>query len=331
LGKLVFGGAYGAGVFGLYGLLGWLGAPQFYDKLLCVPLLNLTVRALDGASLSLEAWFRRQKISALEWAAGWSPQQANFAWMGVWIALFGTMTFTGFLGGKQPGSSPAFWMKACEEGRWHACRTLAHSLDVACQNNSGPGCFSLGMLLNGGKEVPRNPTGAARSFSRGCDLGLPYSCISLASLVNSDGSDLLAVPCQHGDVQSCLTLGLLYQRGQGVARNDASALALFREACASGSPRGCGLVGESYLFGQGTPVNRPGARVSLEKACELGDAPSCYNTGLMYRLGEAVPKDEMTALKRFGRACDLGFRLACRAKQEIPALPATAALPQTTR
>ena len=55
-GKVIFGAAYGAGVFVLYGWLGSLGAPQFYDKLLCVPVLNLTVRALDRASIALSAW-----------------------------------------------------------------------------------------------------------------------------------------------------------------------------------------------------------------------------------------------------------------------------------
>src|SRR6185295_348442 len=46
LGKVIFGAAYGAGIFGLVPVLEGLGAPVFYDKLLCVPVLNLTVRAL---------------------------------------------------------------------------------------------------------------------------------------------------------------------------------------------------------------------------------------------------------------------------------------------
>ena len=41
LGRTIFGVLYGLGVFGLYALLGAIGAPTFYDKLLCVPLLNL--------------------------------------------------------------------------------------------------------------------------------------------------------------------------------------------------------------------------------------------------------------------------------------------------
>src|SRR5260370_14035694 len=51
----LFGGMYGAGVFALYAALGWMGAPTFYDKLLCVPPLNLMVSALDRAALALGA------------------------------------------------------------------------------------------------------------------------------------------------------------------------------------------------------------------------------------------------------------------------------------
>ena len=47
LGRAVFGVLYGLGVFGLYALLTALGAPTFYDKLLCVPLLNLMVPSID--------------------------------------------------------------------------------------------------------------------------------------------------------------------------------------------------------------------------------------------------------------------------------------------
>lgn len=324
-GKIIFGGAYGAGVFGLYGLLGWFGAPQFYDKLLCVPVLNLTVRALDRASVSLSVWLSKRKFKPLELTAGWTPQQANFAWMGVWIAVFGVMSATGFIGGKQPGGNPAFWVKACEEGRWHACRTLAHTLDVACQNNSGPGCFSLGMLLSAGKEVPRNPSGAARSYGRGCELGLSYSCMGLQGLVSTDGPKVLSQPCDQGDPESCLTLGLLYLRGQGVAPNAITALELFRKTCDAGLPRGCGLVGEGYLFGQGVTVDQVVAKKELEKACDLGDGSSCYNTGLMYRQGAGTARDELTAQKRLGRACSLGFRLACRVIQQIPVVEPAAA------
>jgi len=231
------------------------------------------------------------------------------------------MTATGFLGGKQPGSSPAFWQKACEAGRYHACRTFAHTLDVACQENSGPGCFTLGMLLESGNEVPRNAIGAARSFGRACEIGLPYGCMSLARLVGADGPGVLSQPCDQGDGPSCVTLGTLYLRGQGVARDQSRALDLFRQSCALASPRGCGLVGESYLFGQGTAVNAPNAIENLEKACQLADSRSCFNAGLMYRRGFGTSKNEELAQKRIHQACDLGFRGACRVLQEAALHP----------
>ena len=58
-GKLLFGAMYGGAGVGLYSVLGWMGAPTFYDKLLCVPPLNLMVQPLDRAGAALEAHFPR--------------------------------------------------------------------------------------------------------------------------------------------------------------------------------------------------------------------------------------------------------------------------------
>ena len=87
LAKILFGGMYGAGVFGIYGVLSMFGAPTFYDKLLCVPALNLLVQALDRASISAIARFHSLKFRPLESIRAWSPGKSNFAHMGVWISL----------------------------------------------------------------------------------------------------------------------------------------------------------------------------------------------------------------------------------------------------
>ena len=51
-GRLLFGAFYGAGVVAGYALLAGAGLPTFYDKLLPVPLLNLSVGLLDRAARS---------------------------------------------------------------------------------------------------------------------------------------------------------------------------------------------------------------------------------------------------------------------------------------
>src|SRR5262249_54454226 len=47
LGRIIFGVLYGLSSVGLYQLLGSMGMPTFYDKLLQIPVLNLSVKAID--------------------------------------------------------------------------------------------------------------------------------------------------------------------------------------------------------------------------------------------------------------------------------------------
>ena len=50
LGRIIFGVLYGLSSVALYQLLGAAGLPTFYDKLLQVPLLNLSVKLIDRAA-----------------------------------------------------------------------------------------------------------------------------------------------------------------------------------------------------------------------------------------------------------------------------------------
>src|ERR1043165_2575114 len=47
LGRIIFGALYGLSTVLLYELLGLAGLPTFYDKLLQVPILNLSIKLID--------------------------------------------------------------------------------------------------------------------------------------------------------------------------------------------------------------------------------------------------------------------------------------------
>lgn len=303
-GKILFGAMYGAGVFGIYTLLGRLGAPTFYDKLLCVPPLNLTVQLLDRGSVAIAARVRQLKLRPIEWISTWSPRQANLAHMAVWIALFAVMIATGFVGGRHPGSTPEFWRQACEEGRRNACQTLVRTLNVACQHESGRACITLGLLLNEGRLVPRDASEAGKDFGAACDLGVRDACVMLVSLVRTQGADVFERPCQEGDGESCFVLGSLYHGGRGVPQDFARAVRLFRQSCSSGWWRGCGGLAECYRAGQGTAVDSQQAIENFEKACRAGIAASCYSVAGMYRL----TNHEALAKERFQQACEVSSR-----------------------
>src|SRR5207248_631398 len=49
LGRIIYGALYGLSTVVLYQLLGSAGMPTFYDKLLQVPLLNLSIKGIDRA------------------------------------------------------------------------------------------------------------------------------------------------------------------------------------------------------------------------------------------------------------------------------------------
>lgn len=308
-GKIIFGALYGVGVFAAYGALSWFGAPEFYDKLLCVPILNLCVQWLDRLSDAVAVKFR-------SWGATWklSPRTTNFASMGVWTCLFVVMTSTGFLtkGKDFPGGNPEFWHQACDQNKWNACKTWAKVLNDDCQDGSRDACFTLGQVTNEGRVVSRNEVEAGESFGHACDLGLPQGCGSLIQFASGDGKEVLRQACDEGRGASCFILGTLYSSGQGVPQDGTQAFILFEKSCDAGWWRGCGRLGQSYLVGQGTVSNPAKAIENFDKGCNGGNAASCFQVAALYQRGVGGIQDGELAMRRLRQACDLGLRMACR-------------------
>jgi TPR repeat protein len=292
LAKIVFGALYGVSVFGLYSVLGWLGAPTFYDKLLCVPPLNLTVRLLDRISVAAEQ--------------RWEPRRLNFAYMGVWVALFLLMVETGFLGGRHPGADSEFWHKACDEGRRGGCATWVHSLTVSCSHGAGRACLTLGNLREEGRITPRDLSEAGKDLARACDLAVPRACANLVEMVQRNGPAVFQPACDGGDGESCFVLASLYHAGGGLAKDFPRAASLFRQSCADGWRRGCGGLGECYKSGNGVPADPILAARYFEDACRGGIAASCFAAGAIYR----SRNERALASRRFQQACDLSVRAA---------------------
>ncbi len=309
VGKILFGVMYGAGVFGLYSALRWYDAPTFYDKLLCIPILNLMVPSLDRLSDRLAA---RVRLLNTDWA--FNPQRYNLVHMGVWTALFCSILFTGFLakGKDHPGGSIAFWEQACQEGRWNACKTWVHTLQITCQFNFADACLEAGTLLNEGRIVPRNAALAGVRFGHACDLGSPEGCERLVAHVKADGLEALQQACDRGEGASCFTLGAMYRAGLGFPMDPTRAFLLFNQSCANDWPNGCIRLAQSYRYGQGTPIDFAKAIVNFEKACRNRAASSCAEVADIYSSGiGGVKKDEALAAQRLQEACNLGLQSAC--------------------
>lgn len=114
--------------------------------------------------------------------------------------------------------------------------------------------------------------------------------------------------CARGDLEKCADLGLRYEKGTGVARDPARALALYRKSCDGGWANGCMVLGVAHVNGVGMAAPDPAQGITLlEKSCALGEAQACVIAGQMLtttglRGGEDLPR----AQGFFAKACAKG-------------------------
>ena len=174
LGKLMFGMLYGCGVFALYTLLGALGAPTFYDKLLCVPILNLSVIAIDRVVRSV-----RSEDLLNVWKGNWMNGRANLAHMVAWVVIFGSMSVLGKTDGQHTGDSLPFWQQACAESLPSACDRLLQLESTYCSDNAAWACNELGIKYRSGEIVEADRYIAATHFRRSCELKFKAACLNL--------------------------------------------------------------------------------------------------------------------------------------------------------
>lgn len=212
LGKAIFGVLYGIGVFGLYTLLGAVGAPTFYDKLLCVPLLNLSVIAIDRGVRSI-----RSDALVNVWRQSWFGNRGNLAHMSVWVAVFAFVSILGKMDGRHTGDSLPFWEQACSEGRSNACERLVQLEQTYCNDNAGWACNELGAHYRAGEIIEPSEELALAYFSRGCELKFQAACLNLLdreSIARTDPGelDLRLLLRQGGQNLMQLSVPELYSR-----------------------------------------------------------------------------------------------------------------------
>ena len=232
LGRLAFGMLYGLSTVALYALLGRFGAPAFYDKLLQVPLLNLSVPLIERVVRS--PWLRAIDPAAV--GRGLAPRHRHLAWIAVWAALFASLSAAGHLGDRHPGQWLPFWQEACAAGRPPACTYLAARQAALCEAGSGWACNEAGLLLaspalpDGGLlDVP--PAEAPAAFEAGCRLGFASACANARAFAAGGAPAERAAP-------TLSDYPLLVRGSKGVV-TDRRPAALYRRACEQGWRDAC--------------------------------------------------------------------------------------------
>ena len=290
-GRVLFGGLYGAGVFALYGVLEWLQVPTFYDKLLCVPCLNLLVQSFD------------------RWGAHWAQSLRHFVdldgpvlrrnrvHMGIWVVFFASLYSTHFVGKEHAGQEISFWRQACTSGLRHGCRDLMALLANQCDQGRDAACDELTLIAEQ----------RTADWRQACSAGSRHGCQMLTTL--------LAVSCGQGRGAACNQLGLILDAGNIVQSDPELAAGYFLQACENGFDDGCTSMVIADLFRPGsqlTDAARAMAYKKVEALCTRKNELACYLIGHAYVSGQGLQQDIARGLEYFQWACDLGSADGCK-------------------
>jgi clan AA aspartic protease (TIGR02281 family) len=113
----------------------------------------------------------------------------------------------------------------------------------------------------------------------------------------------------HGDASAQFSLGVMYERGQGVLRDFAAAATWYRKAAEQGhvgAQYNLGVLYWNGWDGQRVVENYVAAANWFRKAAEQGDARAQFNLGIMYDRGQGVPKDDAAAASWWRKAAKQG-------------------------
>ena len=100
---------------------------------------------------------------------------------------------------------------------------------------------------------------------------------------------------KQGVAKAQHSLGLMYERGEGVPQDDAEAVKWYRKAAEQGVAEAQYNLGVMYGKGQGVPQDYAEAVKWYRKAAEQGYAKAQNNLGLMYVGALGVPQDYVQA------------------------------------
>jgi hypothetical protein len=235
LGRIVYGVLYGLTTCLLYSVLIRMGMPGFYDKLLQVPLLNLSAGLLDRLARSpllqridpSGSGARAATSAKARWAL--VPRPRHLAYISVWAVAFAAMSASGYLGDKHPGQWVPFWQKACAADARSACEDLYFLQDGYCEDGSGWACNELGILL---AEHYDNRGRAATEFERACGLRFSAGCDNTVAI--TQGAMFRRDAPTVADYRFIL-------RGSKGPFQDLEPAQLYARACVQGWPGTCAI------------------------------------------------------------------------------------------
>lgn len=231
LGRLAFGAMYGLTTVALYWMLQMGGVASFYDKLLQVPLMNLSVRFLDRAARSPRLAF----INPERLGRSLAPRWRNLAYTSIWATTFVILSLVRGVGDRHPGQWWPYWIAACDRGSERACAYVAVVDQQMCGVGSGWACNEAaiyGARSSWGHDAPMSSAQRAEAFDTGCARGFEPACRNAAMAGQAHPTFARSEP-------ALADLPIVLRGSRLWSVPDTTPAALYARACAQGWPGAC--------------------------------------------------------------------------------------------
>jgi TPR repeat protein/serine/threonine protein kinase len=132
------------------------------------------------------------------------------------------------------------------------------------------------------------------------------------------GGILRNLACKRGNGNACFVLGVTFDIGRGVVKDNSRAAMLYSESCDAGYGDGCTSLGEMYFEGNGVGRDYSLAANYYTNACDKGDSLGCSSVANMYYDGKFVQEDDFKAKEFYAKGlsidskkCDAGDSFWC--------------------
>jgi TPR repeat protein len=159
-----------------------------------------------------------------------------------------------------------------------------------------------------------DPTRAAASFGRACDLGDPAGCNEAGILLTdpTEQSARFRRGCELGDASACMNLGR-------TAADPREGIVHAEKGCALDA-RACDIAARLAI----DLTDWPRARANAEKGCTDAVDGACGTLGALLARGDGGPQDVPRAAALLERACAAGDAAACKNRDVVRAATANA-------
>lgn len=134
-----------------------------------------------------------------------------------------------------------------------------------------------------------------------------FISLGVSVLAGDAVAETLQKQAEAGDAAAQFQLGRLYFRGEGVAKNEASAIEWISKSAEQGNTDAIASMGFFYSQGAGVPKDEKKAVEWFRRGAEAGSATCKLNLGLLLRQGKTIQLSNDESLRLMHEAADTGL------------------------